>query len=365
MRQCGLGIGQLRRGVCIAVERKDTAERECLPSQCVVEILARWIAVDFNGHTTLGGGLEHGLPVRDHAGTRSGDAAARVRQDSDRRMLKSGEHAIRLIVVLPQSGVRRRQHDVEGRRLIGGEIEVARRVDVGLDALQQSESASVSRVDAVNGQTLRRGFGHRHATGDLQSVRMVGDRRVLIASLNAGVGNLLDRRRTIAPFGVHLQITAVLFNGGAIEGGIRENPPHLRAAQKVPPKLPSSLDVGATLATFDGLFDGRRCAGLEDLAYHARRTRSDARNSRQGAVGSQQVGQGPVQRENRGGRPLVAEHLLLRRLRERQIAQDTRPRRRSRPRMLEAPAPPSHSPRLSPPRTVALRPARRSLRRSA
>ena len=172
----------------------------------------------------------------------------------------------------------------------------------------------------VNSQTLRRGFGHRHATGDLEPVRMVGHRRVLIASLNAGVGNLLDRRRTIAPFGVHLQITAVLLNGGAIEGGIREHPPDLRAAQKVSPKLPSSLDIGATLAPFDGLFDGRRCAGLEDLAYHARRTRSDARNSRQGAVGSEQVGQGPVQREDRGGRPLVAEHLLLRRLRERQIA---------------------------------------------
>ena len=155
---------------------------------------------------------------------------------------KSGEHAIRLILALPQPGVRRGQHDVEGGRLVVGEIELARRVDVRLDALQQPESTAVSRVDVVDGQPLRRGFGHRHPAGDLQSVRMVGDRRVLIASLNAGVGNLLDRRRAIAPFGVHLQITAVLLDGGASEGGIREHPPDLRAAQKVPPQLTPPLE---------------------------------------------------------------------------------------------------------------------------
>ncbi len=293
---------------------------ECLPSQREIQILSRWIAVDLDRDTTLRGGLEDGIPVRDHARPRAGDPAARMRENPNRRVLKRGEHAIRLIVVLPQLGVRRRQHDVEGGRLVVGEIEVPRRVDVRLDPLQQPESAAVACVDPVDSHPLRRGFRHRHATGDSEPVRMVGHRGVLIASLHAGVGNLFDRRSTIAPFGVHLQITAVLLNGGAIEGGIREHPPDLRAAQKVPPKLPSSLDIGATLAPFDGLFDGRRGAGLEDLADHARRTWSDARNARQVAVGSEQVGQRPVQREDRVGRALVAEHLLLRRLRERQIA---------------------------------------------
>ena len=65
-------------------------------------ILSRGIAVDLDRDTTLRGGLEHGVPVRDDARSRSGDAAARVRQNPNRRMLQRGEHAIRLILVLPE-----------------------------------------------------------------------------------------------------------------------------------------------------------------------------------------------------------------------------------------------------------------------
>jgi len=38
---CGLGIGQLARGVCVAVECKDAAERQSLPCQREVHILSR------------------------------------------------------------------------------------------------------------------------------------------------------------------------------------------------------------------------------------------------------------------------------------------------------------------------------------
>ena len=72
--------------MCIAVEGKDTAQREGLPRHCVIEVLARRIAVDLDGHTTLRSGLKHNVPVRDHAGTRSGDAAAWVCEDSDCRL---------------------------------------------------------------------------------------------------------------------------------------------------------------------------------------------------------------------------------------------------------------------------------------
>ena len=44
-------------------------------------------------------------------------------------------------------------------------------------------------------------------------------------------------------------------------------------------------------------------------------------NPRQSAVRPDQIRQRQVERENCGGGPLVAEHLLLRRLRQRQIAQ--------------------------------------------
>ena len=170
VRQCSLGIGQLPRGMCIAVERKDTIEFEGLTSQREIQILARWITVDFDSDTTPRGRLENDVPVCNDARPRSGNPAARMRENPNRLVLKSGEHAIRLIVVLPQLGVWRRQHHVEGRRLIVGEIEMARRVDVRLNPLQQSESAAVACVDAVDSEPLRRGFGHRHAAGDSEAV---------------------------------------------------------------------------------------------------------------------------------------------------------------------------------------------------
>jgi hypothetical protein len=65
-------------------------------------------------------------------------------------------------------------------------------------------------VDVVDGPPLVSGFWHRHAAGDLQTVRVIGDRRVSISSLKARLGDLLNRRITVAPFGVHLQIAAVI-----------------------------------------------------------------------------------------------------------------------------------------------------------
>jgi len=120
---------------------------------------------------------------------------------------------------------------------------------------------------------------------------VVGVRLGLIAALHAGVGNVFDRRNAIAPFGVHLQIAAILLKRGTLEVGVGENPPHLRAAQEVPPKLAAPLDIAPTLALLDGLFDGRRSPGLENLANDARRTRPDARNPRKSAVGLQQISQ--------------------------------------------------------------------------
>jgi hypothetical protein len=140
---------------------------------------------------------------------------------------------------------------------------------------------------------------------------MVGHRGVLIASFNAGIGNLLDRWRAITPFRVHLQITAVLLEGRASEGGIRQDSPHLRAAQEMPTKVTPPLNIGAPLALLDGLFDGRRSAGLQNLADDARGARPDAWNARQRTVRASQVGEWLVQRENGVGRALVAKHLLL------------------------------------------------------
>ena len=120
---------------------------------------------------------------------------------------------------------------------------------------------------------------------------------------------------------MHLQVAAVLLEGGTRECRIREHAPDFGAAEKMPPKLASPLDVCAAVALFDRLFDGRRLAGLQNLADDSCRAGPDAGDPRQRAVRADQIGQRHVEREDRRGGPLVAEHLLLRRLCERQIAQ--------------------------------------------
>ena len=133
----------------------------------------------------------------------------------------------------------------------------------------------------------------------------------MVATLPAGVGNLLDRRVAIAPFGVHLQIAAVLLERGARECGIREHAPDLGAAEKMLPKPTPPLNVRAAAALFDRPFNGRRPARLQDLVDDSCRAGPDAGDARQGAVRPDQIGQRHVEREDRGGGPLVAEHLLL------------------------------------------------------
>src|SRR5437763_17018265 len=94
---------------------------------------------------------------------------------------------------------------------------------------------------------------------------MIGHRRVLITAPKAGVGNFLYCRVAVAPFGMHLQVAAVLLKRRTSESRIREDAPDLGAAEKVSPKLASSLNVCAAVATIDRVFDGGRLAGLQKL----------------------------------------------------------------------------------------------------
>ena len=66
--------------------------------------------------------------------------------------------------------MRRGQYHVKGSGLVVGEIELASRVDVRFNALQQPELIAAPGVDIVDGFSLLGGFGHRHPAGDLQSV---------------------------------------------------------------------------------------------------------------------------------------------------------------------------------------------------
>src|SRR5689334_9559961 len=107
------------------------------------------------------------------------------------------------------------------------------------------------RVDFVDGAPLLGGFGHRHAAGDSQAVRVVSDGGEAIAAVQARVGNLANRRSAVAPFRMHLQIAGVVFERGARKRRISQNATDCGAAQKVPPKLTASFYISPSIAAFD------------------------------------------------------------------------------------------------------------------
>jgi hypothetical protein len=172
--------------------------------------------------------------------------------------------------------MRRGQDHVERRRLLGGEVELPGGINVRFNTLKQPELRTALGIHGVDGFPLFGRFGHRHAAGDLQSVRVIGDSRVLIAALETGIGNLLHGRVAVAPFGVHLQITAVLRKRRAPESRIRQHSPDFSPAEKVPPKLASALDILAIVAFLDGAFDRGGFAGRQNFADDPRGAWPDA-----------------------------------------------------------------------------------------
>ena len=83
----GLGIDELTGGVRVAVQRKEAAARRApARRQRVIEILSCGIAIDLDGHAPLRRRRKYGVPIGDHARPRSGDPAARVGQDPNRRV---------------------------------------------------------------------------------------------------------------------------------------------------------------------------------------------------------------------------------------------------------------------------------------
>ena len=147
MRESGLRVRELRDGMRIAVEREEAPRVKGTGRQRVIEILPRGVAIDLDGHASLGGRSEHRVPVGDDARARPGDPATRVRKDPDRRVRDGSEHAVGLVLAPSQPRMRCGQHHVERGRLLVGEIQPAGGVDVRLDALQQRERITAQGVD--------------------------------------------------------------------------------------------------------------------------------------------------------------------------------------------------------------------------
>src|SRR5205085_2709124 len=122
-----------------------------------------------------------------------------------------------------------------------------------------------------------------------------------------GIADLLHCRSAVAPFRMHLQIAAILLNRGSHACGVGENAPDCRPADKVLPKLTPPFDVCPPSARCDRILDRRRLAAFQNLADDAYGTWTNARDSREGTVAINQIGQGCVEREDRRRRPFVSE----------------------------------------------------------
>ncbi len=257
MGERDLRVPQLGRRVGIAVEGQDAACGMGASGEHMVEILARRVAIDFNRHASSSGLGEHRIPVRDDASAGTGHAPARMGKDPHVRVTDRGEHARGLVLTPAQPRVRGGQHDVERCRLVEGQVQLAGSVDVGLDPLQEVEPVAGRLVDAVDGLALLCGLGHRHAAGNRQAVRMVGDRRVPVAACQAGLGNLVHRRRAVAPFRMHLQVAAVVVWRRPVEGRVAQDAEGLGAAEDMLPQASATSDVRLPAARLDGTFNGR------------------------------------------------------------------------------------------------------------
>jgi hypothetical protein len=113
VRQRGFGVGELPGRMRVAVQREDTPGSKCTARQTEVQVLTRGIAVDLDGDARLRSRHEHGVPVRLDPGACARDAAPRVGQDVDGRIVNGSDEPRRLIFGATKLRVRRREHQLE------------------------------------------------------------------------------------------------------------------------------------------------------------------------------------------------------------------------------------------------------------
>ena len=152
---------------------------------------------------------------------------------------------------------------------------------------------------------------------------MIRDRGVRIAARLAGPSDIFDGRTAVAPLGVHLEIAGVIIERWSITRTIVKDSQDFGPAQEMRAQRATTLDVVATATRVNRTFNGRGSASLERLLNDSRRPWADAGDLWQPALRRDEFRQGRVESQNSGGRPLVAEHLWLRCLREREVAQQS------------------------------------------
>ena len=86
---------------------------------------------------------------------------------------------------------------------------------------------------------------------------MIGDGGVRVASALARFSDLVECWASVAPLGMHLQITAITVGRRSGQAGIPENPEDFGTTQEVSSERTPSVDLGAAVGAIDGLLDSR------------------------------------------------------------------------------------------------------------
>src|SRR4029453_6012577 len=217
--------------------------------------------------------------------------------------------------------MRRSQHDVEESGLIRAQVQSAVRVDIRFDSLEQSKPLTDRIVHPVDGAALVNGLGHRHATRDLQTVRMIRDGRICVSTCLTCVADVLQGGVAVPPRRMHWEVPPILVQSRSAKSRIPNDPHHLRSAEEVPTQRAAALDIIPPFAEVDSTLDGWRAAGFEYLLDYTGRAGADTGNLRQSATLCNEIGKRSFKREDGCRGPFIPKHLWLRRLREREIEQ--------------------------------------------
>src|SRR2546426_11239979 len=99
---------------------------------------------------------------------------------------------------------------------------------------------------------------HRDTARNRKTVRMVSHAAELIAALDAGFDNGVERLAAVAPSRVHLKIAMIVGEGRTAELLVAQRGDHLRAAQKMAAQVVSLLDVALLPTVGDRVLHRRR-----------------------------------------------------------------------------------------------------------
>ena len=218
--------------------------------QIHVKVLTIGVGVDFHRFVLGGGHRENPRPIRFQANAVIINPATRVTENINRGISQRCQIALRLILLFSQGGMKRADHQIELSQSRGLHVPCALWIEIEFNRSQHLDSFAGPRqfrIHVVDLLTLRAQSLFIDSSSDLQSFRMIGDADIFVASSDRGFCHFHDTGRSIAPDGMHLQITFVAADPCAF---LSDDLFCFRHRQKISPNRRSSGHIGRCVDPF-------------------------------------------------------------------------------------------------------------------